>query len=77
MSAAVEDEPELINSRNVTAADTERDAGDAQESNSNGLKGKQVEMGTKDEEEKPRPSKLKRIWAKLDLDLGTLMMMFK
>lgn len=77
MSAAVGDEPELIDSRNVRAVDTERDTGgDAETSNSNGPKGKQVEMGTKDEE-KPRPSKLKRIWAKLDLDLGTLMMMFK
>lgn len=68
MSAAVGDEPELIDSRNVRAADTERDAGgDAEASNSNGTK----------DEEKPRPSKLKRIWAKIDLDLGTLMMMFK
>lgn len=72
MSAAVGDEPGLTDSRNVRAADTERDAGgdaggDAEASNSNGTK----------DEEKPRPPILKRIWAKLDLDLGTLMMMFK
>lgn len=68
MLAAVGDELELIDSRNVRAADTERDAGgDAEASNSNGT----------NDEETPRPSKLKRIWAKIDLDLGTLMMMFK
>ncbi|KFX90595.1 hypothetical protein V490_06378 [Pseudogymnoascus sp. VKM F-3557] len=72
MSAAVGDEPELINSRNVRAADTERETGgDAEASNSN-----VPEQGTQDEE-KPRESKLKKIWAKLGLDLGTVMMMFK
>lgn len=73
MSAAVgDDEPGLINSRNVRAADTEREAGqnEAEASNSNGPD------GTEDED-KPRESKLKKIWAKLDLDLGTVMMMFK
>ncbi|OBT64942.1 hypothetical protein VE03_05687 [Pseudogymnoascus sp. 23342-1-I1] len=68
VGVAVGDDPESIDSRNARAADTERDAGeDAGASNSNGAK----------DEEKPRPSVPKRIWAKLDLDLGTLMMMFK
>lgn len=71
MSAAVGDEPGLINSRNVRAADTEREAGgDAEASNSIGAQGAQ-------DEEKPKESKLKKIWAKLGLDLGTVMMMFK
>ncbi len=77
MSTAVEDEPELIDSRRVSAEDAEKGVEeDAGPSNSNDLKAKNVDMGRKDEE-KPKPSKLKRIWAKLDLDLGTLMMMFK
>lgn len=76
MSAAVGDDPESVDRRSVRAADTEGDAGgNAEASNFNGPRGKKNDMGMEDEE--PRPSRLKRIWAKLDLDLGTLLMMFK
>ncbi len=29
------------------------------------------------EEEKPKPSKIKELWGKLGLDIGTVLMMFK
>lgn len=86
MSAAVEDKPELIGSRRAPAVDAEQDAGEdaandvrdhpTEASSSADPKGKNVNIGTEGEE-KPKPSKLKRIWKKIDLDLGTLLMMFK
>lgn len=83
MSAAVEDRPEPVDNRELPAEDAEKDTEDGQ----NDVRDKPAEAskskdakaendGTKDEEE-PKPSKLKRIWAKADLDIGTLMMMFK
>ncbi|KFY72534.1 hypothetical protein V499_07347 [Pseudogymnoascus sp. VKM F-103] len=83
MSAAVEDRPEPVDNRELPAEDAEKDTEDGQ----NDVRDKPAEAskskdakaendGTKDEEE-PKPSKLKRIWAKIDLDIGTLMMMFK
>ncbi|ELR07383.1 hypothetical protein VC83_06608 [Pseudogymnoascus destructans] len=83
MSAAVEDRPELMDNREMPAADAERDTEDAR----NGVGDNPAEAskpkdakaekdGTEDEEE-PKPSKLKRIWTKIDLNLGTLKMMFK
>lgn len=57
-------------------------AADAEEnpvSSSNGSKPEKVESGevVEEEEEIPKPSKLKELWAKLGLDPGTLLMMFK
>lgn len=86
MSAAVEDKPELIGSRRAPAGDAEQDTGEdvvsdvrgqpTEASSSQDPKGKNVNIGTEGEE-KPKPSKLKRIWETIDLDLGTLLMMFK
>ncbi|KFY44062.1 hypothetical protein V494_01656 [Pseudogymnoascus sp. VKM F-4513 (FW-928)] len=44
-------------------------------SNSRDPEAEKADMSTEDEN--PKPSKLKRLWTKLDLDPGTLMMMFK
>lgn len=44
-------------------------------SNSNGAKAEKVPTAA--EEEKPNPSKVKELWGKLGLDVGTVMMMFK
>lgn len=86
MSPAVEDEPEGIGKREVRVQDAEEDVGkdvgdkpaEVSSSRSNGPEVKKIETGKKEEEEeKPKPSKIKGMWAKLDLDLGTLMMMFK
>lgn len=84
MSAAVEDRPELLDNREMPAEDAEKDTEDAQNdvdkpakaSKSKDTKAEKAVIGTKDEDE-PKPSKFKRIWAKIDLDIGTLMMMFK
>lgn len=38
---------------------------------------KTEEQAKQKEDEAKKPSKLKAMWAKLDLDMGTLMMMFK
>lgn len=84
MSATVEDKPELIGSRRAPV-DAEQDGEDVvndvrdrptEASSSQGPKGKNVNIGTEGEE-KPKPSKIKRIWERIDLDLGTLLMMFK
>lgn len=85
MSAAVEDSPELLDNRELPVEDAEKDTEDAENdvgdrpveaSKSKGVKAEKAVIGAKDEEE-AKPSKLKRIWAKIDLDIGTLMMMFK
>ncbi|OBT57952.1 hypothetical protein VE04_03041 [Pseudogymnoascus sp. 24MN13] len=83
MSASVEDRPEPVDNREPPAEDAEKDTEDAQNDvgdkpaeASKSKDAKAEKDGTKDEEE-PKPSKLKRIWAKIDLDIGTLMMMFK
>ncbi|OBT82678.1 hypothetical protein VE02_09333 [Pseudogymnoascus sp. 03VT05] len=85
MSGAVGDRPEPVDTRETQAEDAEKDTEDAQNdvgdkppeaSKSKDAEAEETVLGTKDEDE-PKPSKIKRIWAKLDLDLGTLMMMFK
>lgn len=47
--------------------------------NSQGPKGEHVPTGDseKQREEEKKPSKLKEMWGKLGLDMGTAMMMFK
>lgn len=81
MSAAVEYRLEPVGTRELPAEDAEKDTegGDVGDKPAEASKSKDAKAkkdGTKDEEE-PKPSKLKRIWAKIDLDIGTLMMMFK
>lgn len=46
------------------------------ESSSHGSKNENVAAGESTEEKK-KPSKVKEMWGKLGLDVGTLMMMFK
>lgn len=44
---------------------------------SHGSKAGNVNGGEADEEKPKKPSKLKEIWSKIGLDIGTVMMMFK
>jgi hypothetical protein len=47
----------------------------AETSSNHGPKAEKVETGQKEEEKKA--SKLKEVWGKLGLDMGTILMMFK
>jgi hypothetical protein len=82
MADAVDVEPEFTDNRKARAQDpTDDDVKDVEEkltepTNFNGSKVEKIET-VKIEEEKPKPSRIKELWGKIGLDVGTLLMMFK
>lgn len=83
MADAADVEPEVPEQRRTrnpaNGGDGEKDEVQkvADESSSHGAKTENVAARENAEEEKKKPSKLKEMWGKLGLDIGTLMMMFK
>ena len=82
MADAVDVEPELTNNRKARAQDPKDDEvkdieeKHAEPTGSNGSKVEKVETSQK-AQDKPKPSKLKKLWENIGLDAGTLLMMFK
>lgn len=83
MADPMEVEPELTDNRKAREHDgpEDKDLKDLEEKHTeptspNGSKVEKVQTAKK-EEEKPKPSKLKELWAKIGLDMGTALMMFK
>lgn len=81
MADTAELKPESTDNRKARQSDPEDNViKDAEEmytepANPNGSTVEKAQ--TAREEEKPKPSKLKELWGRLGLDIGTIMMMFK